>query len=792
MDAELVLLGGPNGHGKTSLAEAIEWLFYGTTKRRVQGERFSRTEYAGTFVNAHASSPAEVEAEVEFPDGRRLVLCRRTKSGRQEESETLVDGTPSSFAPLGLVGSDVGYPVVAQHGLQGFILSRPKERRDAIGAALGLEDVTLLKNALDGAARAFGMAAPTTVRQTRVLLRGCAQGLTEFTETKLLSTRWALDPPVVQPDNDVSCLVTAAKRLTGAASDVPGDLLEPLRDNLRAVSRSVFDDAVFRLPADLGKVLDDLDTDWGKVRTSCQTIAGELAAIAAYRAAYLTELVSFWKKGLELAPEGEDCPMCEEPTLDAEKRAELERRIGGASADLEHRAKAVKEAREQVPQLEGFGRSLVEPARSPISDESRGLLRGLLADDLTALDGFLPEYEAWSSAVCSLSAARDELVAFLRSLPEQLSSPSSYPELVRKSTDLPSALSTQIGKAREVTARYAGVWRDFEPKLTARVSRSSQVAPVVALGKSLKASDSIKEVGAYHDLLAAARSVARKAEGFVQRKQKGILDTRGAEVVDLYKKLNPGAEVGFAAMEPGNEEVKLHATSFGRRMSAAATLSECQLNCLGLSFWVMQALVPTSPFGFIVLDDPVQSMDDDHFEAFASVLVPYLLVDKGKQVLLFSHEKRLVDKARALTVGLRVLEYGCESYERQGPVIVEQVRLARLLAELEALSAGNEKNREYAVDRIRILVESFIRELHLKVTAVPAPPELDSASPKQLLDLFRSIPGTTPAQHAGLSDTVKFSDPSHHTEVGYTVPVATNIRTHVDRMRQMMKQFGLV
>jgi DNA repair exonuclease SbcCD ATPase subunit len=44
LDGDLLLFFGPNGFGKTSLAEAIEWLFYGTTKRRQQGDNYSRSE----------------------------------------------------------------------------------------------------------------------------------------------------------------------------------------------------------------------------------------------------------------------------------------------------------------------------------------------------------------------------------------------------------------------------------------------------------------------------------------------------------------------------------------------------------------------------------------------------------------------------------------------------------------------------------------------------------------------------------------------------------------------------
>ena len=37
LDAKLVIYYGPNGSGKTSLGEAIEWLFYGRTDKAGQG-----------------------------------------------------------------------------------------------------------------------------------------------------------------------------------------------------------------------------------------------------------------------------------------------------------------------------------------------------------------------------------------------------------------------------------------------------------------------------------------------------------------------------------------------------------------------------------------------------------------------------------------------------------------------------------------------------------------------------------------------------------------------------------
>lgn len=277
----------------------------------------------------------------------------------------------------------------------------------------------------------------------------------------------------------------------------------------------------------------------------------------------------------------------------------------------------------------------------------------------------------------------------------------------------------------------------------------------------------------------------------MQTRQAALLTTRGAEVKDLYDRLNRGADVVFDHMEPGTNSLKLHATSFGTPMSAAANLSECQLNCLGLAMWLMRATTPSSPFGFVLLDDPVQSMDDDHTEAFISDIVPHLLDAHGKQVIVLSHVKRITERLRELNGARRVRVYHYETYERNGPTITEQIPLQMLLAEIKGVSRGNEQNRKYCVDRIRVLIEHFIRELHLNVKGAPLPSKYDRASAKELLPVFQAIIGTTPQEHAGLRDTVRFCDPAHHTQVGYAVPVQSNIQPHIDRMEGLLRKYGL-
>lgn len=66
LDAKLVFYYGPNGSGKTSIGEAIEWLFYWRTIKRVKGDEISKREYEGCYRNTHYHGPVDpfVEAQI--------------------------------------------------------------------------------------------------------------------------------------------------------------------------------------------------------------------------------------------------------------------------------------------------------------------------------------------------------------------------------------------------------------------------------------------------------------------------------------------------------------------------------------------------------------------------------------------------------------------------------------------------------------------------------------------------------------------------------------------------------
>jgi hypothetical protein len=43
-----------------------------------------------------------------------------------------------------------------------------------------------------------------------------------------------------------------------------------------------------------------------------------------------------------------------------------------------------------------------------------------------------------------------------------------------------------------------------------------------------------------------------------------------------------------------------------------------------------------------------------------------------------------------------------------------------------------------------------------------------------------------------MKDTIRFCDPAHHTQAGYSAPLKSNIQPHIDRVEGLMKKYGLI
>jgi len=91
----------------------------------------------------------------------------------------------------------------------------------------------------------------------------------------------------------------------------------------------------------------------------------------------------------------------------------------------------------------------------------------------------------------------------------------------------------------------------------------------------------------------------------------------------------------------------------GREAVAVGVMSQGELHSLALSLFIPRATRPESPFRFMVIDDPVQSMDPVRVDGLARVLEGCA---KDRQVVVFTHDSRLAESVQRLQIEARICE----------------------------------------------------------------------------------------------------------------------------------------
>ena len=97
----------------------------------------------------------------------------------------------------------------------------------------------------------------------------------------------------------------------------------------------------------------------------------------------------------------------------------------------------------------------------------------------------------------------------------------------------------------------------------------------------------------------------------------------------------------------------LDVTVDGVEGAALGVMSQGELHSLALSLFVPRATLPESPFRFIVIDDPVQSMDPSRVDGLARVLEN---ASADRQVVVFTHDDRLPEAVRRLDIAAEIVE----------------------------------------------------------------------------------------------------------------------------------------
>ncbi len=155
----------------------------------------------------------------------------------------------------------------------------------------------------------------------------------------------------------------------------------------------------------------------------------------------------------------------------------------------------------------------------------------------------------------------------------------------------------------------------------------------------------------------------KHAEKWLKDAAETIRNDRFAPIADhamrIWDQLKLQSNVSLARIhlkgDSSNKQrkVELDVTVDGQEGAALGVMSQGELHSLALSLFIPRATLPESPFRFIVIDDPVQSMDPARVDGLARVLQA---AGKDRQVIVFTHDDRLPEAIRRLAIDATIIE----------------------------------------------------------------------------------------------------------------------------------------
>jgi len=224
--------------------------------------------------------------------------------------------------------------------------------------------------------------------------------------------------------------------------------------------------------------------------------------------------------------------------------------------------------------------------------------------------------------------------------------------------------------------------------------------------------EDIKCVGIYENNMIQVSDLIEKVEEFERAKSKGLLASLNRHIKDFYSKLNPNEKMRFSEIAPirgKSRKIRIKATSYGKNMNPVSCFSESHMNCLCLSIYFSQRVLRNPHWKFVLLDDPVQSMDEYHTKNLIRILANIV---KEKQVIVLSHNTKFCQDFRDLFYGTDYLFYEFSSYSKKGPRIdLKQAPFDTYVDIAKDYYDGNMEERAIAANNLRKAIERFALDI---------------------------------------------------------------------------------
>ncbi len=531
-------------------------------------------------------------------------------------------------------------PLILQHTLQDFIFMKPKGRYEVLSSMLGLEPLIAFRNTLEAAKTDFIRRIPQKVREAE-------------SQRTLLLKEMSLEPILVPAAVLVEAadLADAKKHVLQVAQGlVPaGTEAADLPAALKAVKASKertqldwgrFSVSVINDPANASAIrqLPILDDRINKLRGHLAEAAATISQSQTSSREPDGNRRQFYRLGLAFLSDAHpaNCPFCAADSLTPERIALLRSAVHDAPSGMSALQQAALEMRAFAADLNAHGNEVrrLIPKRPDTADEQK-----ISSIGGAAAKAFVESSHAISAQLTEFSAASDRLSEVRSAIEAALTTGNPHGNADDLSEQL-AAYATAIRQLPALLNGYAANYSILDPTIRAGLASASDVKKIERTAQVIEKWRELEIAQEYRAVEAEFQELIRETRAFTETKQKSVLASRDKEIRDWYAMLNPVSDVGYDGIITSTDNLELRARTYSKPMMAAPNLSTSQLNCIGLAVYLACATRSGTPFKTLIIDDPVQSMDEEHNEAFKKQVIEKLL-DMGYHIVLLTHMQML-------------------------------------------------------------------------------------------------------------------------------------------------------
>jgi recombinational DNA repair ATPase RecF len=588
----LTLVLGRNGSGKSSFAEALEVLLTGSLVRWTQS---ASAVFRDSWRSKHVTGGSEIRADF-LIEGKGAATVARTWAahadiGGSDAWLQVAGDKRESIDALGWAADLRTYrPFLSHSELEAFF-GKPSELHDLLASVLGMDELTVAAGRLNDARKQRDKALSEAKEKLAALLDRLSALDDERARACLTALRGR--------NWDI-----AAARAVVAKGEAPdGGQLATLR----------------RLAQLTAPPPEEVTMSAAALRAAADGL-GKVAGTSAERARGLTSLLESALRHHEAHGDG-DCPVCGRAgALTPRWREEAQQHLDRLREEAQVAQQTFAAARNAATRA----LALMQPPPPVLSEAgAAGTIAGI--DVARARDA----WRAWANRSPGTPAADQATVAGLLALATHIET--AWAELRDAVAEISAGATAEL-------SRRDDQWAPLAADIAAWCAEAE---PATEAGKAVKPLTDARKwlVNATTDL-----RNARLAPLADQARQ-------------IWSRLRQESNVDLGAFRLAGSATRraleLDVEIDGVPGAALGVMSQGEINALALSIFLPRATMASSPFRFLVIDDPVQAMDPAKVDGLAAVLRE---VAATRQVIVFTHDNRLADAVRQLSIPATILE----------------------------------------------------------------------------------------------------------------------------------------